>query len=400
MKCYDLVPLSNITMELESGSRPKGGIVEGQGDVFSIGGEHLDDFGSFNLSSRKLVPDYFFKMMRRGIVKPNDILIVKDGATTGKVSFVLENFPKFPCCINEHVFRLSVKKDFSDARYVFYYLYSPKGNREIMNDFRGATVGGISQEFVEKINIPLPPLPEQRRIAALLAKADRLRRLRRYAMQLGDTYLQSVFLKMFGEHLLHDAKNKFDDVLEIPLVNGVFEYNENYGKGTPVIWVDNLYHTVSINTTNLRRAKLDDNTITKYEVFEGDLLFTRSSLVEEGVGQVNIVPILSERTTFECHTIRARVNQKKVNPYYIVELYRSYFGRALIMQIAKTATMTTIGQGDIRELPCPIPPLTLQERFAGVVRRYEHLRAQQRESARQAGGLFQSLLKSAFEGNL
>lgn len=129
-------------------------------------------------------------------------------------------------------------------------------------------------------------------------------------------------------------------------------------------------------------------------------MFTRSSLVREGTGQINIVPKLLDKVTFECHTIRARVNQKLVNPYYIMGLYRSSYGRNLIMQRANTATMTTIGQEGIEELLCPIPPLPLQEKFAQIVQKFERFRTQQQEAARQAEHLFQTLLHRAFRGEL
>ena len=52
----------------------------------------------------------------------------------------------------------------------------------------------ISEGRLENVKIPLPPLPEQKRIAAILEKCDRLRRTRRYSLQLSETFLQSVFL--------------------------------------------------------------------------------------------------------------------------------------------------------------------------------------------------------------
>ena len=164
--------------------------------------------------------------------------------------------------------------------------------------------------------------------------------------------------------------------------------------------VDNLYHTISINVEGLRRAELDEGAIRKYEVIESDLLFTRSSLVREGIGQVNVVPALTERTTFECHIIRARADKEIVDPYYILGLYRSAFGKREILKRSKTATMTTIGQDGIGSLPCPVPPLHLQRRFAHQVRQLERLRAQQREAERQAEHLFQTLLHRAFQGEL
>lgn len=295
-------------------------------------------------------------------------------------------------------FRVDTKKVI--PWYIVYYLASESSRKELLSKANISNQASINQETVKSLKIPLLPLVEQKRIAAILGKCDRLRRTRRYALQLSNTFLQSVFLEMFGNFLHLNTENQFQEVLEIPLSNGVFEKNENYGSGTPVIWVDNLYHTTSIDTSKLRRANLDNKSIQKYEVFEGDLLFTRSSLVREGTGQINIVPKLSERTTFECHTIRARVNKKLVNPYYILGLYRSSYGRNLIMQRANTATMTTIGQEGIEELLCPIPPLPLQEKFARIVQKFERLRTQQREAERQAEHLFQTLLHRAFRGDL
>lgn len=282
-------------------------------------------------------------------------------------------------------------------KYLLYYLLS---QRHYLEDHgEGATVKGITLDLVKGLMLPLPPLPEQQRLAALLDKADHLRRTRRYAQHLSDTFLQSVFLEMFGDYLASPTAPQFHEVLEKPLSNGLFENNINYGgSGVPVIWVDNLYHTTSIDMSQLRRARLSAEATKKYAVAEGDLLFTRSSLVREGIGQVNIVPELPEPTTYECHTIRARVNRKVINPYYALGLYRSSFGRRLIMGRANTATMTTIGQDGIGELLCPLPPMTLQEQFAQVVRRTERLRGQQREAARQAEHLFQTLLFRAFRG--
>jgi type I restriction enzyme, S subunit len=219
-----------------------------------------------------------------------------------------------PAVFDCHVMRVRLNPEKADSEFIAYYWRHPDVRKEVIKNSRTATMTTMNQEDLSNVDILLPPLAEQKWIAAISQKADRLRRIRRYALQLSDTYLQSIFLEMFGSFLKPDTKHLFKDVLEIPLNNGVFEKNEKYGSGTPVIWVDNLYHTISINTSNLRRANLDNKSIQKYEVFEGDLIFTRSSLVREGTGQINIVPQLSEKITFECHTIRARVNKKLVNP--------------------------------------------------------------------------------------
>ncbi|MEQ9449066.1 MAG: hypothetical protein RLN70_09205, partial [Rhodospirillaceae bacterium] len=135
------IPLSAWVDQLESGARPKGGIKDGVGDVPSLGAEHLSNDGGFNFVKLKLIPLEFYERMKKGRVVQNDILIVKDGATTGKVSFVNGTFPYRNAAINEHVFRLSVNRKKADPGFVFRFLQSPTGQAGILSDFRGATVG-------------------------------------------------------------------------------------------------------------------------------------------------------------------------------------------------------------------------------------------------------------------
>lgn len=279
--------------------------------------------------------------------------------------------------------------------YAYYWFLA--NQKKLERQANQAVVPILNNERLEEIEFTYPSGGnEQERIATILGQADRLRRTRRFALELSETIVQAVFLEIFEACLSKEGSDSFREMLAIPLSNGSFETNDRYGSGSPVIWVDNLYHTFSIDLTKVRRAQLSKMALRKYEVAEGDLLFTRSSLVREGVGQINIVPKLQEKTAFECHIIRARVDRAKVNPAYILGLYRSYYGRRLIMSRANTATMTTISQAAIEELPCPIPPRELQDKFEEALLRFERLLEGQREAKRQAEHLFQTLLHRAF----
>lgn len=353
--------------------------------------------GQVDTSSVRYVTfDTYEKWTRRSVPQKGDVILTRK-APLGEVGIIATNDNIF---LGQRLVQYRANPQKLDKFFLLYALQTKDVKAQLKKLGAGSTVEHVSVPDCEKITIPLPPLEEQKRISAIARKCDRLRRTRRFIQQLSDTYLQSVFLEMFGEHLSLNVKTILSDFLEIPLSNGVFEKNDKYGSGTPVIWVDNLYHTSVIDISNLRRANLDQKSVKKYEVFEGDLLFTRSSLVREGTGQINIVPPLQEPTTFECHTIRARVKKEAINPYYLLGLYRSSFGRDLIMLRANTATMTTIGQDAIANLLCPVPPLHKQDTFAKIVCRSERLRVQQREAERQAEHLFQTILHRAFRGEL
>jgi restriction endonuclease S subunit len=151
-----------------------------------------------NFFFRSFGKNIFYEKMRNGKIKYGDILIVKDGATTGKVSFVDHDFPFKKAAVNEHVFILRVDNKISSSKYVFHFLKSPKGKDEILSDFRGATVGGISRGFLDKVNVPLPPLAEQQRIAEILDKAKEIKFKRECSIEKLDSMAQSIYRRNFG----------------------------------------------------------------------------------------------------------------------------------------------------------------------------------------------------------
>lgn len=160
MEGVDWVELGEIC-EIFNGSRPKGGAVNS--GILSIGGEHINPDGSFNLSKQRFIPEDFYEKLKRGKLEFNDILLVKDGATTGKCGFFDANSPFKKAAVNEHVFILRSKTDKVIPYYLFHFLRSKKGNSEIIKFKKGAAQGGINLS-IRSLLIPLPPLDVQRRI--------------------------------------------------------------------------------------------------------------------------------------------------------------------------------------------------------------------------------------------
>jgi type I restriction enzyme S subunit len=169
------INLEQILQALESGSRPKGGVRGIAEGIPSIGGEHINENGGFRFEKIKFVPHNFFKQMNHGQIQTGDILVVKDGATTGKVALVRNDFPYKPAVINEHVF-ICRPREAVYPPFLFYFLFSKEGQDRILENFRGSAQGGINQSFAPGTNIPLAPLTEQKRIvakvAALLARVN------------------------------------------------------------------------------------------------------------------------------------------------------------------------------------------------------------------------------------
>ena len=156
--------LSSLLSEFVAGKRPKGGvagIIEGS---LSIGGEHLRWDGSVSSDNPRYIPHAFANTIPAAKIAANDILVVKDGATTGKTAYARPGLEDM--FVNEHVFIVRVDPTVAEARYVFLWLWSQPGFGQIMKDFRGAAQGGIGRTMPDVVSVPLPPLEDQRHIVA------------------------------------------------------------------------------------------------------------------------------------------------------------------------------------------------------------------------------------------
>ena len=120
-----LVSLRSAIDEIESGKRPKGGVSEIDSGAWSLGGEHINAaFCEISTDNMKYVPIDYFQNMQKGVVQPEDILVNKDGALTGKVALFLDAKNRNYVCVNEHLFRIRADENMVRQKYLFYYMVS------------------------------------------------------------------------------------------------------------------------------------------------------------------------------------------------------------------------------------------------------------------------------------
>ncbi len=167
--------------------------------------------GSFKFDKIKYVPEAYFKSLNKGRIYPDDIIVVKDGATTGKTSFVCNDFPHKDAAVNEHLFIVRVDPKVASPKFVFYYLFSSKGQQQILSDFRGATVGGISRNFPLKVTVPIPSLTEQAEIVSELERhlsvADEIEANLDAELKRAERLRQSILKQAFSGKLVPQDPN-------------------------------------------------------------------------------------------------------------------------------------------------------------------------------------------------
>jgi type I restriction enzyme S subunit len=288
-------------------------------------------------------------------------------------------------------------------QWLFYFLRQQSTRNEAARHMTG-TAGQqrVPTRFLQEVQIPLPPLPEQQRIAAILAKADRLRRLRRYALTLSDTYLQSVFLDMFGDPVTNPMgweTGSFDHVIS-GTRNGTGQRSPVCDDGTIVLRIKDV-GTGSVNYSEPRRIGLSVGAIRTYGLEHNDLLLVRVNGNPNLVGRAALFRDIGEPVAFSDHVIRVKLKENRIVPEYLLHLLNCPYGRTEILaNVTTTAGQFTINRAGLSRITLPYPPSALQNQFARTVHKVERLHVQQREALRQAEHLFQTLLHRAFSGEL
>ena len=304
------------------------------------------------------------------------------------------------CATNQAIAFCKCNVTLVEPRFLFFWLLWER-NR-FVHAGRGGTQQNISQEFLKDYPITLPALPEQRRIAAVLEQADRLRRTRRYALDLADFFLPTAFLGMFGEPASNERGHPLQAVEELFPTGregskcgpfGSALRNEEYTPaGIPVWTMENIAGGEFREEGSLYISPAKYDELKSYTVQNGDILISRAGTV----GRMAILATKHERSIIHSNLVRLTLDPQRCLPLYFTILMK-HFGSAIgrLKRGAEDA-YSFMNTGRISELRIPVPPLTLQRRFAALVAEHERLRAMQREALRQAEHLFQTLLHDAF----
>ncbi len=284
-----------------------------------------------------------------------------------------------------------------DRTYLWALLLSPAFVEWASAQVSGANLPRLAPELLAKYGFTLPSLPEQQRIAAILARADRLRRLRRYALELSEGYLQAVFVEMFGDPVRNPKgwkRAKIAELGEVQTGNTPSrEQSEFYGNHIEWIKSDNILDDQMFVSQSREMLSLEGLKQGR-AVDSGALLVT---CIAGSLSSVGDAALTNRRVAFN-QQINAIAPGPDVDSMFLYGLIR--IAQPHIQQNASAGMKHIITKSKLEELTLIKPPLSLQREFGQAARRYERLRAQQREALRQAEQLFAALLERAFRGAL
>ena len=257
---------------------------------------------------------------------------------------------------------------------------------------------------VANIAVPLPPMPEQRRIADILDKADALRAKRRAALAQLDILTQSIFLDMFGDPATNPKgwpdNASLGDVAEI--VSGVTKGRKLNGKPTrvvPYLAVVNVQDR-ALSMSTVKTIEATEEEINRYRLLKDDLLLTEGGDPDK-LGRGTLWGEELPECIHQNHVFRVRLTTQSLQPLYLNWLVGSRRGKEYFLRSAKQTTgIASINMTQLRGFPLLFPPVGLQQTFATRAEFVGRIEAANRASLAQVDALFASLQHRAFRGDL
>jgi len=293
--------------------------------------------------------------------------IVKDGSGFGNLLW---------CDANSSILgtlgRIT-NKESSDLKFCFYLAHTIKFKRYMS----GSTIPHLYYKDYGNIKLPVPTLPEQQKIAAILSTVDEQINTTDKIIEKSKELKKGLMQKLFSEGIGH-TEFKDTKIGRIPkeweviklgeygnLKNGANFSTNDVGQGKIMINVKDLYNLKPfVKIVNETRIK---NINDSYLLNEGDLLFVRSSLVRDGVGYSAMYRDLGEPSVFSGFIIRVRIASDKIFNPFIAYYLRSGIGRKNIISLSGTVTITNIGQDSLSLLPIPLTSLPEQQKIAAIL---------------------------------
>jgi type I restriction enzyme, S subunit len=354
--------------------------------------------GKYIFNTKEKVSKQGQKYSKGRIVKPCTLLM-SFKLSIGKLAFTTKE-----TLTNEAIVSLEIKDNNLLYKHFLYYAlqnidFTGGGNRAVM----GAT---LNKNSLKQIQIPLPPLETQKKIADILDKADSIRKKRREAIDKLDELLKSIFLDMFGDPVTNPKgweSEKLENLCGFitkgttPKSSDIYD---SYDKD--LIPFIKVYHICNDGTLDFNykpsyiSKKIHKSNLKRSKVLPEDILM---NIVGPPLGKICIVP-----DTF----VEWNVNQaiaifrcgSKLEPGYLLTVLKNTGFCNEIIKMSAGIRQQNLSLEQCRSINIPLPSFSLQKEFVYRLVLIMDTKQKMQQELEQADNLFNSLMQRAFKGEL
>ncbi|MFM4719611.1 restriction endonuclease subunit S [Aeromonas bivalvium] len=325
-------------------------------------------------------------------VKEGDFLL------TNSMSFGRPYILKTSGCIHDGWLVLSPRTEKIHKDYFYYYLGSKEIKSTLASKAAGAVVKNLNKDIVKELEIPLPPLEEQKRIAEIMDKADAIRQKRQQAIALADQFLRSVFLDMFGDPVTNPKGWDKRPLHEIA------SHIVDCPHSTPR-WTDE--GIIALRTSNLTKGGWDWTDKRFVSELEYKERTKRSELVAKDLilsreGTVGIAALVPEgvKMCMGQRLVQIRVNDNYILPEYLLYLILIELEPDRISRLMTGSTSKHINVSDLKALSIMLPPLAIQNKFVETMTFLNGIKERLALFYVDSNMAFDAISQKAFSGQL
>jgi type I restriction enzyme S subunit len=362
-----------------------------EGDIRLIQLADIGD-GYFVNKSNRFMNKKTAEKLKCTFLNKDDVLIARMPDPIGRAClFPFNESGKYVTVVDVGILRITDKYDSS---YVMYGINSPLIRRQIEGQVTGTTRLRITKKKLGELEIPLPPLDQQKKIAAILDAADTYRQKTKALITKYDELTQSLFLDMFGDPV-SNPKGWEKESLYLCLQK-VEKIGKDYpGKNIEYVdigSVDNIRNIITETTT----YKIQERPSRAQQILlSGDIIIStvRPNLKNIALNQVD--GRIGSTGFFVCRAVLNKLSNLFLFKVMLTDSVTDYF-----VGITSGASYPAVKSNDLKKFQVIVPPIDLQNQFAERVQAIEAQKAQTQASLSQAEDLFNSLLQKAFKGEL
>ncbi len=356
------------------------------------------DNGIVDLSKAKTVDASENRVSEQFIAREGDVLMALSGATTGKIGVVGKSVDG--AYVNQRVAIIRAKSP--DSRSYIRYLFSGERLSSLLMTAGGAAQPNLSPKTLKSLLIPLPPLPEQKHIAAILDKADQLRQKRQQAIGLADEFLRSVFLDMFGDPVTNPKgweKGPITKLAEV-ITGHPFKSVEYVEEGDDSVRLCRGANTLTgyfewKDTAFWPKDKLSG--LENYQINEGDVILAMDRpWISSG-----LKVCVADKNFKDTYLVQRVARLRPRQAIYSDFLYACIQSKAFEVHCSPTeTTVPHISPVELKNFQVVLPNKDLVVKYHEVVSKIAAMKSMSIENQYCSSGLFNSLSQKAFAGEL
>lgn len=263
----------------------------------------------------------------------------------------------------------------NSSQFIYQLLHTDNFVNKVLLRCTGTSYPSINSSDLAKIPLNLPLLPEQQKIASFLTEVDtKLQGLKR-KKELLEQYKKGIMQKLFSQALRFKDENgqpypnwekkRLGEVGEFK--NGINKSKEDFGFGHPFINLMDVFGKPTISDLNLEKVNASPKELEAYELKKGDVLFIRSSVKREGVGETSLILENLNNTVYSGFLIRFRDVHNPLDFNFKKYCFANLVFRRSLLALSTTSANTNINQESLNELQLGIPSLPEQTKIANFL---------------------------------